>query len=121
MRVPLATVALVVDDDPAVCRVVGRLLERQGFRVVQVFSADEALSHLARDHFDLVVSDQLMPGMTGAELLGCVRARWPSMATVLMSGVPATLAPESPRPTLRKPFSANELSMCVATVMRPHG
>ncbi len=110
---------LVVDDDPAVCRAVTKLLGRQGYRVLHALSADEGLRLLdGALHFDLVLSDQVMPGMTGTEFLDRVRSRWPAMPSVLMSGVAPTCSRGVAPPTLMKPFSARELSLCVMRVIQ---
>lgn len=115
---PLQTV-LVVDDDPAVCRVIGKLLHRQGFTVMYAHCAAEALTVLDRaSHVDLVLTDQIMPGMTGVELLDRVHLRWPAMPGVIMSGL-TSVPPPGILQTLRKPFSANELSHCVSEVLSP--
>ncbi len=120
MRQPrLLPTVLVVDDDPAVCRVIGKLLLRQGFTVMYAHCAAEALTMLdGASHVDLVLTDQIMPGMTGVELLDRVHLRWPTMPGVLMSGI-AAAPPRGFLQTLRKPFSANELSHCVSEVLSP--
>lgn len=108
---------LVVDDDPAVCRIIAKLLHRLGFTVIHAHCAADALTLL--DHasrVDLVLTDHVMPGMTGAELLDRVHLRWPTMPGVLMSGI-SPACTQGFLQTLRKPFSANELSLCVSEVL----
>lgn len=61
--------ALLVEDDPLTRKVVSRLLRRCAFDVHEVVDGRQALEALARDDFDLVLSDQNMPQMTGLELL----------------------------------------------------
>ena len=63
-------VILVVDDDVAVRQVTARILEREGYRVLQAGEGGEAL-RLAREHaglLDLLLTDVVMPGMNGREL-----------------------------------------------------
>jgi two-component system cell cycle sensor histidine kinase/response regulator CckA len=63
-------VILVVDDDPAVLEVAARVLERAGYEVLQAAEGAEALE-VARAHegrVDLVLTDVVMPGMSGREL-----------------------------------------------------
>ncbi len=60
---------LVVDDDPLHRELSRRALEREGLAVEVAESAEEALARLREQHFDAVVSDYKLPGMTGLELL----------------------------------------------------
>src|SRR3989304_3561118 len=60
---------LVIDDEPAVLRVLGLLLERNGFRVDTVASARDALRLLEREKFDVVLSDIIMPELSGVDFL----------------------------------------------------
>lgn len=63
-------VILVVDDDTAVRQVTARVLEREGYRVLQAGEGTEAL-RVAREHsgpLDLLLTDVVMPGMNGREL-----------------------------------------------------
>lgn len=64
---------LVVDDSRAQLRLLASILTRWGFRVTEAASGEEALERLAGQSFDLVLSDWVMPGMTGIEL--CERCR----------------------------------------------
>ncbi len=65
---------LLVDDEPAVLKVTQKLLERRGYQVVACHSAEEALTWLGREVFDVVLSDVQMPGMGGLGGLGGLRA-----------------------------------------------
>jgi two-component system, NtrC family, response regulator AtoC len=76
---------LVVDDDVAVARVMGALLEQAGHRVEVASSGERALEILAERPFDVVVTDQTMPGMDGLELLARVRDRWPEIPVVMVT------------------------------------
>lgn len=79
---------LLVDDDESVLLVGGRLLSRGGYAVVQASSAEEALSLLASETFDLIVSDVLMPGMTGPQMMReVVQAHGPTRV-LFVSGYP---------------------------------
>lgn len=77
---------LVVDDEPAMRQMIADYL-RDGERyvVVSVANGFEALSILAQEPFDLILSDINMPGMRGFELLNTVRERFPSMKRVLIT------------------------------------
>jgi two-component system, NtrC family, response regulator AtoC len=77
---------LVVDDDPAVGKVLGALLAQDGIASVTVKSGADALQELGRAFFDLVVTDLRMPpGMDGLELLEQVRETYPGTPVILMT------------------------------------
>lgn len=63
------------------------ILQKQGYEVVAVGSGKEALEALASAHFDLVLTDQLMPGMVGTELARQIKAATPTKPVVIISGV----------------------------------
>jgi CheY-like chemotaxis protein len=75
-------------DDEEIPRTLRKLiLQKQGYQVVTAASGAEALEVLERESIDLVLSDQMMPGMTGTELTKSVKATRPTMPVVLISGV----------------------------------
>ncbi len=77
---------LVVDDDPAVGKVLGALLAQDGIASVTVRSGATALEELGRAFFDLVVTDLRMPpGMDGLQLLERVREAYPETPVILMT------------------------------------
>jgi DNA-binding NtrC family response regulator len=78
----------VVDDDDLVLRAVGRVLTRARYDVSTFRSGPEALRAVERSggDIDLLISDLHMPGMDGFELLGRVRASWPDLPVVVLSG-----------------------------------
>ncbi len=79
---------LVVDDDDEVLSLSARALREEGFEVRTFSSAHPVLEALAAaaGSVDAVVSDIHMPDMTGLELLGAVRERWPTVVVMLMTG-----------------------------------
>lgn len=79
---------LIVDDDPALRRVVGKLLQTAGYTTDEVGEADAALKRLANSVYDAVVSDVVLPGMRGTELLHAVRKAGNSIPFILMTGEP---------------------------------
>lgn len=80
-------VILCVDDERVSLKVRSRVLEKAGHEVIQAASAAEALDILRSRSVDLVLTDLLMPGMTGAELAREVKKSKPNLPVVLFSGV----------------------------------
>jgi two-component system cell cycle sensor histidine kinase/response regulator CckA len=81
---------LVVDDEAAVRAVATRSLKQAGFRVLQAGDGADALELVGRHGPpDLVLTDLLMPGIGGAELVRRLRERWPMLPIVFMSGYSA--------------------------------
>jgi PAS domain S-box-containing protein len=79
---------LVVDDEQGVRIVVATQIERLGYSVLPAGGPDEAI-RLARQHggtIDLMLSDIVMPGMSGFDLRDCLLADYPRMKTILMTG-----------------------------------
>ena len=84
---PSSITILCVDDEETPRTLRKLILQKQGYQVVTAASGDEALEVLNRAHIDLVLSDQMMPGMTGTELTKSVKAIRPAMPVILISGV----------------------------------
>lgn len=85
---------LLVDDDAPVLSALKRCLRREPFEVETANSARDALRRLEAERFDLVVSDQKMPGIDGVEFLTRVRAHWPETHRILLSGWTAEIPAE---------------------------
>lgn len=82
---------LVVEDEPAVARLAESLLTRLGYRVIAATTPHDALDAAAAydGRIDLVLTDVIMPGATGTELIEQLAASRPGVATLYMSGYPA--------------------------------
>lgn len=78
---------LVVDDEPAVRKMMGVMLSQAGISNQSAASATEALSILPGGSFGAIISDLRMPGMSGLELLVEVRRQYPQVAFLLATGV----------------------------------
>jgi len=82
-----ARTVLVVDDDPLVLANTMAMLEDLGHGVQGASNGAEAISLIDRGvPFDVVVSDQLMPGLTGVELAQALWTRWPGLPVLIVSG-----------------------------------
>jgi len=77
---------LVVDDDLGVCQSLAELLRHQGCTAVIATSALDALRETAKQRFDLVVSDVVMPDMDGYDLYMELKERQPTLPVILMTG-----------------------------------
>jgi signal transduction histidine kinase len=82
-----ALTILLVDDDPLVAAGTAAMLEDLGHTVREASSAAEALALLEGDRaIDLVITDHVMPGMSGVELARRLRETWPDLRVILASG-----------------------------------
>jgi two-component system cell cycle sensor histidine kinase/response regulator CckA len=115
---------LVVEDEEAVRTVVRHVLEHHGYSVVMAEDAASALRFMEQRHahIDLVLSDVVLPGMNGPELLAHVNAAHPDVRVLLMSGYSAKRGchlPSVPRdvPLLTKPFTPIALAGLVRQVL----
>lgn len=79
---------LLVDDDPVVRETLSDLLKNEGFKVASAGSGEEAeaLIHAARPPFDLVLTDLVMPGKGGMDVLKCALQHNPSCTVLVLSG-----------------------------------
>src|SRR6056297_3641213 len=81
---------LVVDDEKNICENVSKILGKENYEIVQAQSAQEALEKLARENFSLMLSDMVMPGMNGLELLKRVKQEWPLTKALIMTAYAST-------------------------------
>lgn len=77
--------ALVVDDEADMLDFIERVLRRR-FAVTRTQSAETALEQLATGEFEILVTDQKMPRLSGLELLEQIGNRYPSLVKILISG-----------------------------------
>lgn len=118
-----ATAILVVDDEPFVTEVVSRWLASEGYECVQASGGREALEALGRREFELVITDIMMPGMSGVELLEQVRRTYPRTAVIMLTAVDdrktATDALElGAYGYVIKPFERNEVVINATNALR---
>lgn len=87
MRTDREAVILCVDDEqnPLVLRKL--MLQKAGYKVLTANSGQEALKIASEHVIDLILSDQLMPGMTGTELAAQVKGAYPRLPIIVISGL----------------------------------
>jgi signal transduction histidine kinase/CheY-like chemotaxis protein len=115
----LAGTALVVDDEPLVRMSTAEMLSELGYGVVEAGSAEEALQRV-RDGLrpNLLVTDHLMPGMSGTDLGLALRSEYPELQILVVSGYANNegITPDLSR--LTKPFRSDELAASLANLAK---
>jgi CheY-like chemotaxis protein len=121
---------LVIDDDTDVRVLICTMLQRGGgYETVQASNGPAGLDAFAQGGFALVVTDLIMPGLTGVETIKKLRALDPNVPIVAVSGfgfdesselVQAALAAGANR-TFGKPFQAHELLTAMKELIPPAG
>jgi DNA-binding NtrC family response regulator len=106
---------LVVDDEENVCQSVKKVLGRKGYEVSQALTVDDAVKLMGELSFDLVITDLMIPGTSGMELLQIIRDKYPELDVIMITGyasiesaVKATKLGASAY--LPKPFTPDELT-----------
>jgi PAS domain S-box-containing protein len=110
--------ALLVDDDDMVRMSTADMLAEMGFSVLEANSAEDALKIVdSGQPFDLLITDHLMPGMTGVDLSHEVRMRRPETPVLIISGFAEAEGIASDLPRLTKPFRQAELAATVSGLL----
>ncbi len=117
---------LLVEDEDSVRQLVRETLESRGYRVLEAANGTDALT-LAAAHSDsihLVITDVVMPGLNGHELVQQLQAARPTLKVLYLSGYaqdafPATAAVDSQKTFLQKPFTLQSLSRKVREILGP--
>ena len=117
---------LLVEDDDSVREVAARILRERGYTVTDTGRVEEALALCRRPgvSFDLLLTDVVMPGLSGPKLAEQVTAAFPQIRVVFMSGYPGTAivkggSLEPGVAYIEKPFTPTVLLEKVRQVMKP--
>jgi DNA-binding response OmpR family regulator len=113
---------LVVDDDPAIRELLAEILKDGGYEVAVACDGLEAEEALKSGHFDLVITDLVMPNAEGLETIQGIRGSYPGLKVIALSGafggsflrVAAMLGANA---TLQKPVGPDELLDAVRKVL----
>jgi len=122
---PEQTRILIVDDERSVCQGLEKVLNRKGYRTNTALSASKALEILhANDDFDLIITDLMMPEVSGMELLKIARDTWPDIPVLIITGYASIAsAVDATRlgatNYLAKPFTPEELQEAVTLSLSP--
>ena len=114
---------IVVDDEKSICSNVEKILKKNHYEVVHAMNADEALEKMAVESFSLLISDIVMPGKNGLELLKLVKKQWPLTKAVMMTAYASTdTAVKAIRmgalDYIPKPFTPDELRSTVEKALK---
>ncbi len=115
-------IVLLVDDEDVVRESTADMLEEFGFEVRQASSAEAALALVAKGMTpDLLVTDHLMPGMTGVDLIEALRRVLPKLPAMIVSGYSDVEGIARDIPRLTKPFRSAELAVVISQVHPENG
>jgi len=114
---------LVVDDEPAIQDILTWALSAEGYRVATAGSGEEALARVEREDFDIIVTDIVMPGLDGLELLERSRVLNPRAAVIVMTAYAAletaiAALRRGASDYLEKPFSVDLLKERVQRLLQ---
>ena len=114
---------LVVDDEPAIQEILTWSLAAEGYNVATAASGEEALTRFAEQDFDVIVTDIVMPGLNGLDLLERSRVLNPRAAVIVMTAYAAletaiTALRRGASDYLEKPFSVEVLKQRVRRLLQ---
>ncbi|OGC93255.1 MAG: hypothetical protein A2W25_00680 [candidate division Zixibacteria bacterium RBG_16_53_22] len=115
---------LIIDDDPGLLEFMAEGLKLLGYRVVAKRDAVSAIQAFEREYPDLVISDYMLSGLCGIELINKLKEIHPQLPAVIVTGYPAAYPPESARADgiegyLIKPFRINQLEQVITNLLYP--
>ncbi len=112
----------IVDDDLRVLESLEELLSAGGYKVLTFPSAEAFLNAIEYQLFDCLISDIVMPGMNGWELLRATRKRYPNLPVVLITALDQeqdSTKANGARRLFRKPFDGRELLEVLEGILKP--
>ena len=114
---------LFVEDEDSVRTFATRALKKKGYDIISCNSSENALEQLEQDcRFDLLLTDMMLPGMSGAELAAIVKEKIPGIKIILASGYSEEIARQGLSNSddfdfIAKPFSLGDLTKKVFDVL----
>ncbi len=108
---------LVIDDEPSLLKLFNKVLKTAGFFVETAINGPAGLEKFQAKHFDIIITDILMPGMQGNDVAHHIRnSRRPPTAVIGISGTPWKLSKHDFDSILPKPFSPETLLSTIENV-----
>jgi two-component system, OmpR family, response regulator len=107
---------LIVDDEPHVRQLLADFLTTVGDEVAAAATGEEALEVVPIFQPDVILTDMVMPGLSGADVLNALRRAGVTVPVILISGQPITM-PEGFFALLRKPFDLRKLAEVITAAM----
>ena len=121
---PVARKILIVEDDPDINALLARIMQQQGYEIVQAYSGTEGLLRVEGDAFDLVLLDMMLPGADGTAFVSRLRGELRSGTPVIVVSAKAGLSDKVDMLSLGaddyivKPFEPEEVAVRVQAVLR---
>lgn len=114
---------LLVDDDPSILKILSELMASFGYESATARSGFDAIEKLEQDFFNIVLTDMVMPGMDGMELLKYIHSNYPDIKVIITSGYDRTFSytdviRAGASDFISKPFNSDELEAKINRVVR---
>ncbi len=110
---------LIVDDEKPLRHLIARALASQDYEITMVENGIEAINQIDKKFYDLIITDYMMPEMDGLELTCRVKARYPLMPILIVTGEAPVkdLLKNGATACIMKPFGIYELRCMVKTLL----
>ncbi|GGY59881.1 ATPase, T2SS/T4P/T4SS family [Marinobacter zhanjiangensis] len=117
---------LLVDDEPNILSALKRVFKRENYELLFARNAAEALKVLEREPVELIMTDFMMPGMNGSELLRTVREHWPRTIRIMLTGqantdaVMGSIKDGAVYRFILKPWNDDDLRLTIALALEQY-
>lgn len=117
---------LIVDDEANILSALKRVFSRENYNLLFASSAEEALAMLEQQPVELIMTDFMMPGMNGSELLCEVRTRWPQTIRLMLTGhanteaVMGSIKEGAVYRFILKPWNDDDLRLTIALALEQY-
>lgn len=117
---------LLVDDEPNILASLKRVFHRENYHLLLAHSGNEALAAMEAENVHLIMTDFMMPGMNGSELLKTVRERWPDTIRIMLTGhantdaVMGSIKDGAVYRFILKPWNDDDLRLTIALALEQY-
>jgi CheY-like chemotaxis protein len=108
---------LVIDDGETIRNLISDLLTNDGYEVVTAKDGEEGLKRFSESHFDLVITDLVMPKFDGNEIAKKVRNTARNIPVIGITATPGDFDKNYLDVVIEKPFSLEELTKCIKSII----